>query len=94
MSTAPALLVLGVGTLRSGWSRARAVPMLYGMVLWSFIVEIIGSNLTTNQWLLDTSVLTHLGSGARVQPRLGRDTLDGGARTDHRPRGSGRIPAT
>jgi ABC-2 type transport system permease protein len=38
-----------------------AAPILYGLVLWSFVVEIIGANLTTRQWILDTSVLTHLG---------------------------------
>jgi polyether ionophore transport system permease protein len=31
------------------------------VVLWSFLVEIIGSSITGNHWLLDTAILTHLG---------------------------------
>ena len=58
---APALLVLGVGTLLYGLVPRLAVPILYGLVLWSFVVQLIGSTITTNHWLLDTSVLTHLG---------------------------------
>ena len=58
---APALLVLGVGTLLFGLVPRLAVPILYGLVLWSFVVQIIGSSITTNHWLLDTSVLSHLG---------------------------------
>lgn len=29
--------------------------------MWSFLIEIIGSSITSNDWLLDTAVLTHLG---------------------------------
>ena len=59
--TAPAVLVLGVGTLLYGLVPRLAVPMLYGLVLWSFVIQIIGSSITTNHWLLDTSALSHLG---------------------------------
>ncbi len=31
------------------------------MILGSFLIEIIGSGITSNHWLLDTAVLTHLG---------------------------------
>ena len=57
----PAVFVLGVGTVLFGLLPRLAAPILYGLVLWSFVVEIIGANLTTRQWILDTSVLTHLG---------------------------------
>jgi ABC-2 type transport system permease protein len=59
--TAPALLVLGVGTLLYGLAARLAVPILYGLVLWSFVIQIIGSTITTNHWILDTAVLSHLG---------------------------------
>lgn len=58
---APGLLVLGVGTLLYGLVPRVAVPVLYALVLWSFVVEIIGSSITANHWLLDTAVLSHLG---------------------------------
>ncbi len=58
--TVPALLVLGVGTLVYGLAPRLATPILYGLVVWSFVVQVIGSSITTNHWLLDTSVLAHL----------------------------------
>jgi ABC-2 type transport system permease protein len=57
----PALFVLGLGTVLYGLVPRLAAPVLYMLVLWSFLVEIIGSSITSNHWLLDTSVLTHLG---------------------------------
>lgn len=57
----PALFVLGLGALLYGLVPRLAVPVLYGLVLWSFLIEIIGSSITSNHWLLDTAVLTHLG---------------------------------
>lgn len=57
----PALFVLGVGAFLYGLVPRLAVPILYGLVLWSFVIEIIGSSITANHWLLDTAVLSHLG---------------------------------
>ncbi|MGZ4707115.1 MAG: hypothetical protein ACXWBN_00065 [Acidimicrobiales bacterium] len=57
---APALFVLGIGTLLYGLAPRLAAPILYGLVMWSFVVEVIGSTITTNRWLLDTSLLSHL----------------------------------
>jgi len=59
--TVPALFVLGLGGLLYGLIPRLAVPALYALVLWSFLIEIIGSGITSNHWLLDTAVLTHLG---------------------------------
>lgn len=57
----PALLVLGLGTLLFGLAPRITMPILYALVLWWFVIEIIGSSITTNRWLLDTSVYSHLG---------------------------------
>ena len=57
----PGLFILGVGTLLYGVAPRWSAPLLYGLVLWSFLVEIIGSSLTSNHWLLDTAVTSHLG---------------------------------
>ena len=57
----PALFVLGVGAVIYGVVPRLAAPLLYVLVLWSFLVEIIGSSITSNHWLLDTAILTHLG---------------------------------
>lgn len=57
----PALFILGVGTLLYGLVPRLAAPVLYAVILWSFLIQIIGSTITVNHWLADTAVLTHLG---------------------------------
>ena len=57
----PALFILGVGALLYGLVPRLAVPVLYALVLWSFLVEIIGSSITASHWLPDTAVRSHLG---------------------------------
>ena len=59
--TVPGLFILGLGTLLYGLAPRLAVPILYTVVLWSFLVEIIGSSITSSHWLLDTALLSHLG---------------------------------
>jgi putative exporter of polyketide antibiotics len=46
-----------------------AAPVLYVLILWSFLIEIIGSSITSNHWLLDTAMLTHLGPVPAVSLR-------------------------
>lgn len=59
--TIPAVFMLGIGALLYAVLPRLATPLLYLLVLWSFLVEIVGSSVTSNHWLLDTAVLTHLG---------------------------------
>jgi ABC-2 type transport system permease protein len=55
----PGLFVLGVGTLIFGvWPRGAA-PVSYAVVVWSLLVAVLGSVVSVNHWLLDTSVLQH-----------------------------------
>jgi ABC-2 type transport system permease protein len=64
----PALFVIGVGTLLYGLVPRLTVPVLYALILWSFLIQIIGSTITVNHWLLDTAVLTHLGPVPATSP--------------------------
>jgi len=57
----PAIFVLGLGTLLYGLAPRLAAPALHGLVAWSFVVQILGSGITTNRWVLDTAVFSHLG---------------------------------
>jgi len=57
----PGLFVLGLGALLYGLVPRLAAPTLYLLVLWSFLVETIGTSITSNHWALDTAILTHLG---------------------------------
>lgn len=56
----PALFVLGVGMLVFGARPRLASSVAYGLVVWSFLVEIVAGSTSTNHWLLDTSVLSHI----------------------------------
>src|SRR6266511_3342741 len=52
--------VLGIGTLAHGLAPRLAAPVAYGLVAWSFLVEVVGAALGASRWLLDTSLLHHL----------------------------------
>jgi ABC-2 type transport system permease protein len=66
----PAVFLLGVGAFTFGvWPRA-AVLVTYGVLAWSFLVELIGGVVRANHWLLDTSVLYHMAPAPAVSPAL------------------------
>ncbi len=54
------IFVLGIGTLLHGLAPRLAAPVAYGLVAWSFLVEVVGASLGASRWLLDLSVLHHL----------------------------------
>ncbi|HEV8626279.1 MAG TPA: hypothetical protein VG034_17655, partial [Acidimicrobiia bacterium] len=55
-----ALLVLGVGTLAHALAPRWAVPLAYGLVAWSFVVEMLGATGTGGRLLLDLSIFHHV----------------------------------
>jgi ABC-2 type transport system permease protein len=54
------IFVLGAGTLVYGLAPRFAVTVGYAIVVWSFLVEIIGASIGASRWLLDLSVLHHV----------------------------------
>jgi ABC-2 type transport system permease protein len=63
------VFVLGVGTLLHGLAPRFAAAVAYGLVAWSFLVEIVGAALGASGWLLDTSLLHHLARAPAAQVR-------------------------
>ena len=63
----PALFVLGVGILAYGWWPRFAATAVYGLVAWSFMIELIAA-IITNRWLADTSVLHHINPVPAADP--------------------------
>jgi ABC-2 type transport system permease protein len=58
--TPPALFVLGIGVLAFGlWPRA-AIGVTYGLVVWSFLAEIVAGTSSSFAWLKNTSPLLHI----------------------------------
>jgi ABC-2 type transport system permease protein len=57
---APALFLLGLGALVLGaWPRHTSA-VVYGYLVWSFLIEFIGGVIHASHWLLDTSVFFHM----------------------------------
>ena len=88
-----ALLVLGIGTLAHGLAPRRAGAIAYGLVAWSFVVEMLGTTGTGGRLLLDLSVFHHVAlvpaapfraSGAAVLVGLGVAGMAGGGALFHR----------
>ena len=70
----PAACVLGAGTLVLGiWPRAATVAT-YGLLVWSFLVELVGGIVGLNHWVLDTSVFHQMAAAPAVSP----DWVSGG----------------
>jgi ABC-2 type transport system permease protein len=66
----PAVFVLGIGALAFGvWPRG-AIGVAYGLVVWSFLVEIIAAAFDSNHWLRDTSPLLHVTPVPAADPNL------------------------
>lgn len=63
----PALFVLGVGNFAYGARPRLATAVAYGLVAWSFLVELLAT-VVTSRWLLDTSVLHHIRAVPAAQP--------------------------
>jgi ABC-2 type transport system permease protein len=56
----PAVLVLGIGTLAFGIAPRVVTVVAYGLVAWSFLVELVGATVKSNHWFLDTSLFHHM----------------------------------
>lgn len=54
------VLVLGIGTPAHAVAPRLAAVVAYGVVAWSFLLEIIGASLGVSHWLLDLSMLHHV----------------------------------
>jgi ABC-2 type transport system permease protein len=57
---APAFFTLGIGILALGVVPRLTTFIAYGVIAWSFLIQLISSGATFNHWLLDTSVLQHV----------------------------------
>jgi ABC-2 type transport system permease protein len=64
----PALCVLGLGALVLGVAPRLTNIATYGLVVWSFLIEIGGGFFSSNHWLLDTSLYHHLAYAPAVEP--------------------------
>jgi polyether ionophore transport system permease protein len=71
----PAMFILGVGVLAFGaYPRSTGVAA-YGVLVWSFLVDLIGSLVSSNHWFLDTSVFRQIAPAPAVSVNWTTDAV-------------------
>jgi ABC-2 type transport system permease protein len=64
----PGLFVLGLGAVVFGVAPRLASGIVYAVVAWSLLIEVIASVVQSNRILLDSSVLSHLAPAPAASP--------------------------
>jgi putative exporter of polyketide antibiotics len=64
----PGLFVLGLGAVVFGVAPGLASGIVYAVVAWSLLIEVIASVVQSNRILLDSSVLSHLAPAPAASP--------------------------
>jgi ABC-2 type transport system permease protein len=65
---APAVFTLGIAVLALGLVPRLTTFIGYGIIAWSFLIQLLSSGTTFNHWLLDTSVLQHVPLAPAASP--------------------------
>jgi ABC-2 type transport system permease protein len=69
LNTVPAaLFLLGFGALVWSVTPRLASAAVYGLLAWSFLVELLGGIVNSNHWLLDSSILHQLTPSPAIAP--------------------------
>jgi len=64
----PALCILGIGALMLGVRPRATSAITYGVLAYSFLLELIGGITGLNHWVLDTSVFHQIAAAPAVSP--------------------------
>ena len=64
----PAVFVLGIGALAFGLVPRAAIGVTYGLVVWSFLVEVFASISDSVGWLRNTSPMLHIAPAPAADP--------------------------
>ncbi len=67
-SAAPAALLLGIGMLAFGFAPRLTAIVCWGLLAWAFLIDMLGSAVRINHWVLDTSLLQHMALAPAVSP--------------------------
>ncbi len=70
-ATVPAVFVLGAGVLVLGLRPRSSAVVAYGIVAWSFLVDMLGALLKGNEWLRDSSLFAHIALAPAAKPDWG-----------------------
>jgi polyether ionophore transport system permease protein len=67
-AAAPAALLLGIGLLALGFLPRLTSIVCWGLLAWAFLLDMLGSAVKINHWLMDTSLLYHPALAPAVSP--------------------------
>jgi ABC-2 type transport system permease protein len=70
-ATVPSVFVLGAGVLVFGLRPRLSAGAAYGIVAWSFLVDLLGSLVKGSNWLRDSSLFTHMALAPAAKPDWG-----------------------
>jgi ABC-2 type transport system permease protein len=59
-SAAPGMLLLGIGLLVLGFAPRFTSIACWAVLAWAFLVDMLGSAIKLNHWIMDTSLLQHV----------------------------------
>jgi len=64
----PAIFALGIAIFTLGFMPRFTSLVVYSLIAWAFLIEMISSGINLNHWILDTSILTHMTLAPAVSP--------------------------
>ena len=67
-ASAPALALLGITVLVFGFVPRWTSRVGYGLLAWAFLLEMLGSAVPINHWVMDTSLLHHVALAPVTEP--------------------------
>jgi ABC-2 type transport system permease protein len=67
-SAVPATLLLGLGVLTFGFAPRLTSIVCWGLLAWAFLLDMLGSAIKVNHWVMDTSLLHHPALAPAVSP--------------------------
>lgn len=65
---APVLFILGAGIFTFGIHPRITSFLTYGLIAWSFMIDMLSSGININHWILDTSILNHMTFAPATSP--------------------------
>lgn len=71
----PAALTLGSAVFALGFVPRLTTLVGYGIIAWSFLIEMVSSGINLNHWVLDTSVLHHVALAPATSPDWGSNLI-------------------
>jgi ABC-2 type transport system permease protein len=67
-AAAPAAALLGISVLTFGIAPRAASAVCWSLRAWAFLLDMLGSAIKVNHWVMDTSLLYHLALAPAVNP--------------------------